>query len=1681
MKALTSRHGFVPDCAKKELGDGSMERWTAHGGLGGSGRSIIAVAFCALLMLLGACDKKETGLPKLQGALPGATAQAGPKAAQPFTLLSSSAQSTQDGAALVLRFSAPLASSQSFDQLLTVTGPNDEAVNGSWELEGDGSSLEFPYVMPNRQYRVRIRAGLRAEGGQRLGQDQEHRLYSGNLKPAVGFASSGSVLPARGSRGLPLVSVNVPDADIEFFRIRGQSLSDLFCAYPFNKQRSGYALEHRPRPYNSCPGSAHPKYSLADLGSSVYANHYSLTGGPNERRVTYIPVHKIPQLAEPGLYMAVVKPGGSFAGEYDTAVFFVSDLGLHLRAYRDSALLHVASLQDGSPVGQASIEIDDENGQPRLKAVSDSQGNALLAYRIRPSDVLLVRHGKDLSILPFNRPALDLSNFDIAGRRQQPLEIYAWSGRDLYRPGETLRVSALLRDFDGRAVAPQPLYARLRQPDGRTLPDLRLQPRDLNAFQLRQALPADAPTGLWQAEFRLDPAASQSLQSFAFHVEEFLPERLKLELASTQARLAPGQPLALQVAASYLYGAPAAGNRFTARLLIKPQPHPLANLPDVFFGNPLLQVPQSNDYLIDAKLDEQGRLTRELALPKDVEPEAPLQVTLSGSVYESGGRTVNRSLQRGYWPATELVGVRPLFDPRQGADSEGRAAFEIVRATADGALVAASGLKVRLQREIRDFYWLYDNDDWQSRANAQLSLVEERDIQIAAGARAKVDFPVQWGNYRLQVYDPATRLTTVFPFFAGYSWDDQNLGKEARPDKVKLALDKARYRAGDTLKVTLTPPHEGKGVLLVESDHLLYVRNIDAKAGASYEIPVTQDWERHDVYLSALVLRGGQASRQTTPMRALGIAHVAMERGERRIPLSLSAPSEMRPGGPLEVKVQALGLAGQQAYVSLAAVDQGVLNITDFAAPDAWSWFFGKRALASDARDLYGRVIEAMDGAPGRQRYGGDLAAKALPHAGRINPRVAITDLFTGPVAFDAQGQASLRVQVPDFNGSLRLTALAWGAQSYGNAGTDISVRAPLVVEPSTPRVMAEGDQASISLDLKNLSGKDASASIEVSAEGPIQLAQGGHTVALKNGAGTTLHLPVSATAGAGVARLRIHGQLGDYAVDRSVEFAVRPAWPQQQRGLALAIANGQPARLDAALASGLIESTQQARLTLSTLPPLPYASALGNLLDYPHGCIEQTTSKGYGALYLDAATAQALGLGVVDEAQRRQRVEAALARISSFQTSNGHFSFWGGASPAQPFLTPYVADFLLDAREAGFAVPEQTLQKALQRLNDDLLSGAQHYYGYQYAEHLRIADQAWSGFVLARVNRAPLGALRNIYDNLGQRLVTPLPLVHLGVAFKLAGDEGRARRAIAQAFAWSRPRPWYVGDYGSELRDLTSMVALTHSYGLNRPSFDSKLIDWARDLAVQSRRGSAAWSYLSTQEQVAVARIAKTFDAAGQGSLGVTVESAGRSLTAPAGKALWSLPLTPAQLAAGVQVRPAGQATLFASLDVAGIPQQPPAADDSQVAIRRQYFTSDGQPWAGGTLREGEVLIAQISLEARQDMPDALVTDLLPGGLEVENLNLSGPEQWENLTIDGVALERREDAADIAHEEYRDDRYSAALNLRRGRKARLFYLVRAVTPGRYRVPMPLVEDMYRPALRGIGIASPAQLTVVEP
>ncbi|MBK6728450.1 MAG: alpha-2-macroglobulin family protein [Xanthomonadales bacterium] len=1610
----------------------------------------------ALLFGLAACGGRDSGAPP-QVQQSEATAAAA--ARKDFALDTPIGESYDGRASIVLPFSQPLVSQQAFDELIAITLKDGAKPDGSWMLE-DGQKLRFPYLEADKTYVVTIRGGLMATDGRSLGKDQTHEVYAGEQEPVIGFASHGHILPQHESRGLPIVSVNVAEADVEFFRIREQQVRPFIDEFQKNGTRWNWSVDQ-----------------LTKYGESVYANRFALELKRNERSVSYLPIRDIDEMKAPGLYYAVLKKAGSYRGEYDTAMFFVSDIGLHVRAYADKLLVHTTSLETGEAKPNVAIEIRDRKGQTLVSAASDDHGLAMIAYTLSAADTLVANWGNDHALLSFNTPALDLSEFAIAGRSQLPLDVFPWSGRDLYRPGEMIGVNAILRDFDGRMVAKQPLFVSLRQPDGRELARTQLDPGALNYVRYERVLDGDVPTGKWSVDFSTDPGMLNPV-SYPVRVEEFLPERMKLVL-DAQPTLTAGEALQLKVDGDWLYGAPAAGNRFTARVSVQADVHPVAALKDFHFGDPLAELPKEPREALDDVLDEEGLLEAEIAIDEAKAPTGPLQVIVVGSLFESGGRAVTRPLKRTIWPASELVGARPLFDLADGADPGDNAGFEIVRSNPNGDLLAGAGLKLKLLREIRNYNWRWvSGSGWQSDYLSRFETVEERSIDVAAGSRLRYDARVDWGGYRLEIFDPATQLTTRLPFTAGWNWYNEGQDRGSRPDKVKLALDKAAYAPGDTAKIAIKPPHAGSALILVESDQLLWQQRIDVRGETTLDIPVAKEWDRHDLYITALVFRPGSSAEKITPNRAVGVIHLPLDRKSRKVEVSVSAPDKARPDQSIEVKLAAPALAGKTAQVTMSATDVGILNLTQFPLPDPIAWFFSPRRHGINAYDLFGRIIESLDGLQARLRYGGDAALLGLPQAKRPNVKVQTIDLFNAPVALDAQGNAAIALKLPDFNGTLRLAAVAFGESQYGAGEREIIVQAPLVVEASAPRAMASGDSAELALDLDNLSGAEGSYEVLVDGGDYIQVGNGKRNVKLADGDRTTLNFPLSAREKFGVAKVRIEVRGKDIRVDRSIEFAVRPAYPVERRARVEVLGANPTITPAPSLRSGLVSESTVSRVTLGTLPPLPFGSVVADLIGYPYGCVEQTTSKAFPLVYLDEATAKQFAVSPLTQKERAERMTVAFSRLASMQVENGHFNMWPEGDYIVSTITPYVAEMLVAAKDAGFEPPATLLDRTLKRLEDDLLAGGNPHYDYEYSEHLRLAEMMHAGYVLARQKRAPLGTLRALYDNERSKLIAPLPLVHLGVALVLQGDKDRGEKAIEEAFTREFKRPAWIGDYGTDLRDLALMVALTHEAGLAQPAYDAKVFAMAREIT-----GRNVWDgrfYFSTQEQIALFRLGRALlndpDRKIEGDVfagelnepfAPTAQIA-RSFTAP-------------DLAAGVKLDVRGDGPIYLTEDVVGYPSSAPKQSSNGVAVRRDYYRLDGTKYDGKPLTEGDSLVAMVTVESDEMMKDALIVDLLPGGLEIENFNLGDQSQWSSVTIDGVTLSERGSEAEIAFEEYREDRYVAAIKLYDGSKARLFYAVRAVSPGTYKVPSSLVEDMYRPTLRGIGEAVPATIRVVSP
>lgn len=1644
-----------------------------------------------------------------------------------FALLDCKARLLDGSPAIALSFTQPLDGKQDFGALVTAqegaaptvegdkkTPPPDASFKplaARWVLGDNPRVLYLPFVTPDRSFRFAFNQALAARGGAKLATAQTCEAVSEAMPDSYYFASRGLVLPAGQNGGLPVVTVNTPEVDVQFLRIKPASLPAFLEQVGGRRERNNNAEVSDESCEEGCYydgyGDSQRKLKgtvggwvldeLRAMSDSVYIGRFTTDARPNRRNVSFLPVEGIKELQEPGIYVAIMNQPGRFGWDYQVTHYYVTDIGLHLRRHAAQIDVFATSLKSGGALSGVELHLVDENGKALAQAQTDGAGHAVFTGRSDKARAVLARKGKEMSVLSLRDAALDLSEFEATGHPSRSNKLFVYAGRDLYRPGENFQLSVLARDADGKPLPkPLPITLTVKKPDGSKLIEQLVQPNKTGTGYYQQAitLPADAPTGGWTVQARIDPGAKTPDTQWAFKVEEFLPERMKLALTAPEGVLTGDAGLTVQVQGDYLYGAPAAGNRLQgsaySERLLAPLP---AKLPGFIFGDLADDKAKNRQDLEEQELDEEGKASMALTTAFG-ERKSPMRIRAAFSLLESGGRPVVRTLERTWWPAPVLIGARPLFD-RNVAPENGLAEFELARVDAVGNFKPAKEVQLKLIHEERQWYWRYDDGrGWHSGFNVSEELVEAR--TLALKERTKIAVPVRWGRYRLEVTDPETGLALRHGFYAGYGAQDaDDIGN--RPDRVQLKLQGAPFKPGDVAKLNIKPPHDGEAVLTVEGDRVLWTKRIPVKAkGTDIDIPVDAAWARHDLYITVAAFRPGSQGDKVTPARALGLVHLPLNREDRKPKLALTVPAKTQPSVPLPVSVKVPALAGKPAIVTVSAVDVGILNITNYKTPDPADFFFGKHRYGADLLDLYGRLIEKMDGNVAKQRFGGDAGKRDSQSMPR---KVLLVDLFSGPVQLDAKGEATLNLKLPDFNGTLRVMAVVSSADSYASAQADVVVAAPLVAELNMPRFVSPGDKATIALDVTNLSGAPQEVKVAVSSSGPVRITGSAEPIKLADKQRQILRFQAEALDAYGMAPIEVKVSAGAINLVREAALQVQPITPLVRESRRLRLEAGATQTLDKALLDAFWAGSASVALSVSNTPPIDIKDQVQGLLMYPYGCLEQTTSSAYPLIFIDDEAAKRWGLKPVSREERAKRLDGAFARLASMQQPKGGYGLWASGNPYEAWLTPYVTGFLQDARDAGFAVPEPMLKRSLDNLLEQFQrSPAQQttpakaprrddkgrIADWRDAETLRLAHQrfaeaAHGGYILAREQKAPLATLRTLHDQYRSHALSPLPLVHLSLALKAMGDENRAKAALDDAmqrgYGYQPDDPsnhWgqWLGDYGSKVRDRALAYALLLRHKVAHEKRENLLFDLSEDF---SRR-----NYYSTQERLALfLAVQAATNGAGKDDGWKTALSVGAKTDAWTGSGVGQQSFELGQLRSGIALKNDGSAPLYVDITAQGYPTKPLPPTSDRISVERAMFTTDGKPVAARQFTTGEMFVVRLRVKASQSIKDGLVVDRIPAGFEIENLNLSqGPKAGE-FTVEGVNIAQANANERIVHTEYRDDRFVAAAAL--GQPLDLFYLVRVVTPGRYVVPATFAEDMYRPEVRGIGRAE-AEITVVD-
>jgi alpha-2-macroglobulin len=1539
-----------------------------------------------------------------------------------FRLLDYTVDSDSASPRACFQFSEELAKRTDFAPYLALAG-NDKPA-----LTSEGTQLCVDGLTHGERYNINLRAGLPSTVREGLAKSAEFNIYVRDRKPFVHFTGRAYVLPRTGQRGIPVVSVNTPAVKVDVFRIGDRNLINTVIDSDFQRALSRYEL-------SSLGG---------ERGVKVWSGELATATTLNQDVTTAFPVDQALGDLQPGVYVmtaAPKSPGSDDDGSLATQWFIVSDLGITAFSGNDGIHVFVNSLASTDAVAKAEVRLVARNNEILATRKTDDSGHVLFEAGLARgegglSPAMLTVSGEktDYAFLSLKSNAFDLSDRGVAGREvPDGADAFVYAERGVYRSNETVYLTALLRDGQGNAVTGGPLTLVVERPDGVEFRRALLPDQGAGGRSMALTLNSAVPAGTWRVKAFTDPKGSAVGQT-TFMVEDYVPERLEFDLSAKDKLIKADAPVELKVDGHFLYGAPASGLQLEGDMLIAPASD-RPGFAGYKFGVADEETTSNERTPIESlpETDDKGVATFPVSLAKPPTSTRPQEAQIFIRMAEAGGRAVERKLVLPVAPVAPLIGVKPLFGDKSVAEGD-KAGFDVVFVSPEGKPLARDGLRYELLKIESRYQWYRQSSSWEYEPVKTTSRVADGDLTIAADKPSRITLSPQPGRYRLDVKSTeADGPLTSVQFDVGWYSD----GSADTPDLLETSIDKPEYQSGDTMVVSVNARSAGKLTINVLGDRLLTTQTTDVKEGtAQVRIPVGKDWGT-GAYVVATLRRPLDVAAQRMPSRAIGLKWLGIDKNNRTLQVSLSPPALVRPNSTLKLPVKLGGLnPGEDAKIVVAAVDVGILNLTNYKPPAPDDYYLGQRQMTAEIRDIYGQLIDGMQGTRGQLKTGGDAAGAELQGSPPTQKPLA---LYSGIVTVAADGTAEVSFDVPEFAGTARVMAVAWTATKLGRATTDVTVRDPVVLTATLPRFLLNGDHGTMSLDLDNVEGAPGDYTVSVKTSGPVKVS-GNPATTLKLAARQRSSMSLALDAGgAGTANfdVEIKGPNG-LALARHYALDVKPATQILARRSIRTLAKGESLTLTSDMFSGLVSGTGGVSLSVSQSTALDAATILKALDRYPYGCSEQITSRAMPLLYVNDLAA---GAHLAMDTEVDQRIKDAIDRLLARQGSNGSFGLWS-AGGDDAWLDAYVTDFLTRAREKGFAVPDVLFKSALDRIRNSVVNANE-------PEKDGGRDLAYGLYVLARNGAAPIGDLRYLADTKLNNLATPIAKSQLAAALALVGDKARAERVYAAALDSLAPKPvleFGRVDYGSALRDAAALVSLASEGNAPKATLTQAVarVEVARGLTPYTSTQENAWLVLASR---ALAKETMSLDLNGSAVKAALYRS--YKADEVAGKP--------------IKITNTGDAPVQAVVSVSGAPVTPEPAASNGFKIERNYFTLDGKPVDIAKAKQNDRFAVVLKItEAKPEYGHIMVSDYLPAGLEIDNPHLVS--SGDTGTLDWI-----EDGEEPENTEFRDDRFTAAIDRAADDKAvfTVAYVVRAVSPGKYVLPQAYVEDMYNPSRYG--------------
>lgn len=1504
----------------------------------------------------------------------------------------------------------------------------------------NGFTVSSSQFDPIKTYKLTVKKDLEGIFKSKLADSYLSDVAFGKLDPDISFVDgTAQYLSNKGYKNIALRMIGVQKVKVSIYKIFSNNLYSFLRS---GMDYEGYWDEE------SDEYIGYNRYRTDDYGQMIFEQEYPAAKMRRMGQVNLLHLDFADKLSQfEGIYVIEVRDTEHEFIRSSKIVSF-SDIGLIAKKETNGIYVFANSIIDAQPLSGAKITFVSRNNQNIYNATTNSEGVAIFdGIKEKAPDfevgMIFAQLGKDFNYMNFENANVNTARFDVSGKFSNPsgYDAYIYGERDLYRPGETIHLNALVRNMNWTNPSQIPVRLTLLLPNGKEYRSVRKTLSDEGAVQADFDLPAATVTGTYAAE--LYTGNDILLAAKPISVEEFMPDRIKFDLETDKKEGFAGQSIGVKATAVNLFGPPAADRSYEVSLSLSREPFLPKGFEKYIFE--IDNYKYFDDMVKEGRTDAMGKFAASFDIPADYQDMGLLKGKFYATVFDENGRPVNRSKSVNIYTQDVFYGIGNISDYVST-----RTPFNIplVAVSKDEKAIAAEATVEIIRHEWRTVLESTGNNRYQYRSEEEDIVEVAQKVKISGTSTQFAFTPSKSGNYKVRVSRTQGSKGFVEKQFYAYRFGDtESTSFEVnREGRVDITFDKEKYQVGENAKILFTCPFEGRLLVTLERDKVLkhYYFNTDKKAK---QMPLTLPAEYvPNVFVSATLIR---------PMRELnvpltvahGYASLAVDNQKNHIPVTIEAEDQTRSKTKQKIRIK----TEPNTELTLAVVDEGVLQIKNYKTPDPYNYFYQQRALEVNSYDIYPFLFPEM--VAGEMLTGGDggydLSKRVNP---MTNKRVKLVSYWSGLLRSDSKGMVNYEVNIPQFSGDLRVMAVAYKGGRFGSADDHIKVADPVVISSGVPRFLSPNDTITVPVTLSNTTPKNAQGTATITVEGPLNVVGSAtQNVNLPANAETRAEFKIVAANDIGEGKITVQCKAMNETFSEVIDLGIRPAASLQKTSGSGTIEGSKTQVVE--MPNNYLPESIDGQLIVSTSPMAQFSKDLADLIGYPYGCVEQTISRAFPQIYVQDL-AKSIGRQLATHTGKTEQnpnynIQEAINKLGTMQLNNGGMSYWQGGEEESWWGSVYAAHFLYEAQQAGFEVNKNVLEGLNKYLQVKLADKSTYTYTYydregkKQSREIAHKEIAYTLYILALQNKPAIPTM-NYYKSKSNLLSLDSRYL-LAAAYTLAGDPNKGKQVLPTSFEGETAINVNDNSFDSGVR--SKALALNALLEVNPKDPQTGLL--TKHLIDDFKKDR----YHSTQESVftllALGKLAKIN---GNEPITATITAGGKKIADFDGNG--SLALKYSDFKAGkVQINTKGNGKLYYFWGLEGLTRDGSfKQEDNFIKVRRQYFDRFGKPLAKNTFKQNDLIVVKISLVSlgANNVNNVVVTDILPAGLEVENPRIT----------DQTGMSWAKDAAMPQHQDFRDDRVNIFTTATANSQS-FYYTVRAVSLGNYRLGPVSADAMY--------------------